>query len=144
MTEVVFAPDSGAGFIAGFGAVVSALGLLGLYVLLRRGEPVDPWSWVGIGFFVLGGGGLSAFAYREARSVAVAPPGHIELRYTWPRSTRVFDAHDIRQVRVELRGTEHPSPRLVIETRDGETFEGEGSSDHAAIERARALVASLL
>ncbi len=141
MSEVIFAPDSGGSFIAVFGAIVAALGLLGAGAILRRGEQFDPWVWVGVGFFVLGGGFLSSMAYREARSVA-AQPGRIELRYTWPRSARVIDTRDIKQVRVEMRGTKRPSPRLVIETRDGETFEGEGSSDHGAIERARALVAS--
>jgi hypothetical protein len=139
MTDVVFAPDSGAGFLAVFGAAVSALGLLGAFAVIRRGEQTNPSIWLGVAFFVAGGAALAFMAYREARGLS-AHDGRVELHYTWPRSTRVIDARDIKDVRVQLRGTKTPSPRLVIETRDGDIYEGEGSSRRELINTALSLV----
>jgi hypothetical protein len=137
--EVIFAPDSGAGIMIVLGLVLAGFGVLGVFAVLRRGEPVAPMAWAGFAFMILGGGGFCGWLYIEAKGVAVSP-GRVEVLYRWPRPARVFDPREIAQVRIDYRGTKRPSPRLVIETRDGETLEGEGTSRSELVTLARSLI----
>jgi len=138
--EIVFAPDSGAGFLVGFGGLVALLGLAAVVLFGRKqlaGEHIGVGAWAGAIMFLGMGAFLAVFACLEARAVSVSGTRAV-LHYRWPRGDRVLDAGEIRATRIELRGTEHPSPRLVIELRDGETLEGEGTSAGSQVEAAKA------
>jgi len=146
MEPIVFAPDCGAGFLVGFGTFVFSLGVLGAALMARkhlRYETTGLAPWSGVGGLLALGGVLVMFPSSEARGLTIVGDRMV-LLYHWPHPDRELDARQIKAARIELRGTKHPSPRLVIDTEDGETIEGEGTSNREHVERAKAVVDDLV
>lgn len=127
--EIIFFPDSSGGFVAGLAVVLALLGLALAAALFRRRDQLGDRSVWFAPVFLLGlAGTLGYFVFTDAKAVVITSPAAIELRYVWPRPAVVIELADLADVRIEYRGTKRPSPRLVIETRRGEHYEGEGTN----------------
>ena len=142
MNEIVFAPDSGASVLVWMGLVVTAIAA-GVVALLARKNDVEARVYGGPAIFAALGLALLFMGLMDARSVTFAP-GHVVLNYNWPRSSVPLALDEIREARIEMRGSKRPSPRLVIELRDGTTYEGEGTSRAEQVYAAKAAISRLL
>jgi hypothetical protein len=142
-SEIVFYPDGGGGFLIGFGIFVAALGVLFAAAMAFKDDKPSAGAWFGAAVFIVLGAALAIWPSLEARAVTVRPDG-IVLHYRFPHPDVRLELGEIGDVRIEYAGTEKPSPHLVVETRTGDKYEGEGTNQPFKVDEAKSAIRRLL